>query len=234
MKLVFESFSRAAVRLLAIMFVVSLCTVSGACGRSKSRKPDTVPKPATVQAKHVSRSIDEIIAEVDAYQPPKGVSADTWATLNAELKRLLVARAGGGKRMSTAPTGSQDAVSDLTAMSNGAGTQATLSWTEVVPGDYNNDGVVDIIDLQPVALYYGQWTDSGPYDGHRLVVGDSAPQIGIGDLQAIANNYSAHLQGYQVWRGHWNGTGTDWEATPRPNPTPRTRIGRRIDLRRLR
>jgi outer membrane protein assembly factor BamB len=166
------------------------------------------------------QSLEAIIRDIDAAAAPKGVSAETWAALTTELKRLLIARAAGGKRMSIAPTGSQDAVSDLTAMSNGAGTQATLSWTEVVPGDYNNDGAVDIIDLQPVALYYGQWTDSGPYDGHRLVVGDSDPQIGIGDLQAIANNYSAHLQGYQVWRGHWKGTSTDWEATPRLNSNP--------------
>jgi hypothetical protein len=160
------------------------------------------------------------LRDIDAYPTPKGVSAETWATLTAELKRLLTARAAGGKRISVAPTGSQDAVSDLTAMSNGAGTQATLSWTEVLPGDYNNDGEVYITDLIPVALYYGQSADSGADDAHKLVNGDSDPTINEGDLAAIATNYASHLQGYQVWRGHWNGTSTDWDATLRPNPNP--------------
>jgi outer membrane protein assembly factor BamB len=140
--------------------------------------------------------------------------------LTAELKRLLTARAACGKRISVAPTGSQDAVSDLTAVSDAGGNQATLTWTEVLPGDYNNDGEVYITDLIPVALYYGQSADSGADDAHKLVNGDADPTINEGDLAAIAANYASHLQGYQVWRGHWNGTSTDWDATLRPNPNP--------------
>jgi outer membrane protein assembly factor BamB len=165
---------------------------------------------------------------IDAYPAPKGVDAARFASLKAELKRLLVARSKDGvstslatnKTVSVAPTASWNSVSDLAALGDAAGTQATLTWTEVLPGDYNNDGSVDIGDLVPVALYYGQRTDTGPDDGHKLVVGDADPEISIWDIGPIAQNYGTRLEGYQVWRGHWNGTSTDWETTPRPNPNP--------------
>jgi outer membrane protein assembly factor BamB len=159
----------------------------------------------------------DVLRDIDAYPTPKGVSAQTWTMLTAELKRLLIARAGGSKTISTAPTGLANAVSDLAAASNPAGTLATVAWTEKLAGDYNNDGVVDITDLQPLALYYMERTDTGPDDAHRLVNGDDNPEINIADLGAIAQNYMAKVEGYQVWRGSFNGTSTDWEATFRPN-----------------
>jgi outer membrane protein assembly factor BamB len=154
--------------------------------------------------------------------------------LTAELKRLLTARAACGKTISTTPQGPQNAVTDLTADNNGWGTEAIIQWTEVLQGDYDNSGSVDIGDLVPVAMYYGQRTDGGPNDQHKLIVGDDDPEINIVDLQAIAANYGAHLQGYQLYRGHFDGMTTQWEAafrsydsTPllpwtlgRPSPPP--------------
>ena len=138
--------------------------------------------------------------------------------LKAELKRLLVARSkDGGKTISIAPAAPANAVTDLVAYTNAAGTTGTLFWTEVLPGDCNNDGQVDIVDLQPIVVHYGE-ASTGPGSPAYLADANGDGQVGIDDLQPVANNYAAHLQGYQVWRGHWNGTSTDWEITPRPNP----------------
>jgi hypothetical protein len=144
-----------------------------------------------------------------------------WSALKGELKKQLAARSKDDKTLSIAPVGNLNKVTDLSAAPDASGGQATLTWTEVLGGDYNNDGEVSIADLGPLALYFGLYTNSGPDDPHKLVdSGDGNPRIDIDDLQPIAGNYMAHLQGYQVWRGHWNGATTDWEGTPRPNANP--------------
>jgi outer membrane protein assembly factor BamB len=136
--------------------------------------------------------------------------------LTAELKKLLVARSRDGKTLSIAPTGSLNQVTDLAAVSDAGGTQATLTWTEALAGDCNNDGEVGIADLQPIAAHYGE-SSSGPGSPAYLADADESGEVGITDLQPIAADYSMHIEGYQVWRGHFNGASTDWEATFRPN-----------------
>jgi outer membrane protein assembly factor BamB len=157
-----------------------------------------------------------VLKQIDAYPTPKGVSAQTWAMLVAELKKQLIVRSKDGKTLSIAPVGPLCKVTDLAAASNPAGTQATLTWTEVLGGDCNNDGQVSISDLQPIAAHYGE-ASSGPGSPAYLADANGDGEVGIADLQPVAANYMAQLAGYQVWRGHWNGTSTDWETAFRPN-----------------
>jgi outer membrane protein assembly factor BamB len=161
-------------------------------------------------------ALDAVLRDIDAYPVPKGVSAETWAMLATELKKLLVARSVDGKTLSIAPTGNLCKVTDLAAVSNPAGTQATVTWTEALAGDCNNDGEVSIADLQPIAAHYGE-SSSGPGSPAYLADADESGEVGITDLQPIAADYSMHIEGYEVWRGHYNGASTDWEATFRPN-----------------
>jgi len=211
---------------LALLAAILICALTDSCGRTRSSAVIdgslTVGAPLAAPGQGRASTaptipLADLLKQIDAHPAPVGVDAARFAALKTELKPPLIARASGSKTISIAPTGTMNAVTDLAAVSNAGGTQATLTWTEKLSGDYNSDGEVNIGDLGPLALYYGQRTDSGPDDGHRLVVGDSDPQITIGDLQAIANNYMAHIEGYQVWRGHFNGTTTDWETTFRPN-----------------
>ena len=211
--------------LVATVAILAACILATfvSCGHKGNRSDMNVGAPLAAPSQGRASTaptipLAAVLRDIDATPVPKGVSAGLWAMLKTELKRLLIARAGGSKTISSAPTGLANAVSDLAAVSNPAGTLATVTWTEKLAGDYNNDGVVDITDLQPLALYYMLRTDTGPDDAHRLVNGDADPEINIADLGAIAQNYMAHLQGYQVWRGHWNGVSTDWDATPRTNP----------------
>jgi len=202
-------------RVLTGLVAAGVLAAGLSCGHGAKRNP-AAPQ-VSVQKPPVT--LDAVLQSIDAYQPPKNVDKATFAALKLELKRELTARAtvdAGGKKVLSAPIGPQNAVSDLTADNNGWGTESSVKWTEVLQGDYNNDGSVDVGDLAPVAQFYMQRTDGGPDDGHKLIVGDPDPEINIADLQAIAANYAAHIEGYQVWRGHWNGTATDWESNFRP------------------
>jgi outer membrane protein assembly factor BamB len=216
----------------ALLAAIIICALFVSCGRTHSQSgvwsrgsgvkdkngnTSTSVPDSGLKTQDSGLALDAILRDIDAYQPPKGVDAARFASLKAELKRLLTTRAAGSKSLSIVPSGTMNAVTDLAATVNPTGTQATLTWTEALPGDYDNNGVVDIGDLIPLALYFGQRTDSGPDDAHRLVNGDANPEVNIWDLGAIAGNYASHLQGYQVWRGHWNGSSTDWETAFRPN-----------------
>ena len=158
-----------------------------------------------------------MLAQIDAVPIPKGGSPARFEMLRSELKRLVILRSDG-KHISAAPGNSKDAVDDLAAVSNSGGTVASVTWTEKLWGDFNDDGVVDGYDLQPVHDYYGEFTNVGAYDGHRLVNGDDNPEIFITDIQAIAANMDAQIDGYRVYRGRWNGSTVDWESSYRPNP----------------
>jgi len=293
---------------LALLAAIIICALFVSCGRARQSGVRSLESGVKDKNGNTSASVfdsglktqdsglplADALRQIDAYPAPAGVDAARFATLKAELKRLLTERAqstspvgvdlrvdpavkradtqvrpyartgsdraegnrgtaggdagstssyrrpgtlarqhqppdrsvgppgnvGDAKSSSIAPTGTMNAVTDLKATVNPAASLATLTWTEALPGDYDNNGVVDIADLIPVALYYGQRTDSGPDDPHRLVNGDFNPEINIWDLGVIAGNYAAHLQGYQVWRGHFNGTTTDWEPAFRPNTNP--------------
>jgi len=122
------------------------------------------------------------------------------------------------KTVSSPPEGDVNKVSPITVIQTTNQQFAYIDFDEKCKADYNNDGVVDIIDLQPVAQYYTERTDSGPDDAHKLVDGDADPEINIGDLQPLAANYLAHIQGYRIYRGVDNGGGSyTWESTFRPN-----------------
>jgi outer membrane protein assembly factor BamB len=221
---------RGAMALLAVSLVILLAV---SCGRGKNSvvagsKPALTTDGATTPraglepapATHVERSLDSILAEIDAYPVPKGVSVETWATLVTALKREIVARSENGKTVSVVPTGTWDEVKDLAAVSNPAGTTATLKWTEELAGDYNNDGAVSIADLAPLAFYYGTMIFGWPSSPAFLCDGDGNGELGVSDLQPLAADYGSHIQGYVVWRGHYNGATVDWETSSRPNQNP--------------
>jgi outer membrane protein assembly factor BamB len=201
--------SRTLLIALALATFIS-CGHKGSHGTQSATGGLPSPKPAKEVA------LQDVLRDIDAYPVPKGVSAQTWTMLTAELKRLLIARAAGSKTISIEPTGNLCKVTDLAAASDPAGTQATVTWTEALAGDCNNDGEVSIADLQPIAAHYGE-TSSGPGSPAYLADADESGEVGITDLQPIAADYSMHIEGYEVWRGHYNGASTDWEATFRPN-----------------
>jgi outer membrane protein assembly factor BamB len=205
-----EPTTRLLILAVTVSIVLALVTVS--CGHGRAGNSAN----SQLTTRNSQLSLDAILAEIDAYQPPKGVDAARFAMLKAELRRQVVAQRTG-KTTSAAPTGSWDELTDLDIITNTGGTQATLAWTEKLWGDYSNNGSVDIGDIVPMVLYYGERTDEGSDDGHKLVQGDTDPEITIGDIIPIARNYGAHLVGYRIYRGQQVGSYILWETTWRPN-----------------
>jgi|GEM_PF-1271422 len=132
---------------------------------------------------------------VDVLQPSADIdpSARTHALVEAlESARLVSAAPGEGGR-----------VDDLELTDNGDGTY-TLTWTYQNVGDYNQDGIVDIRDIVPLAAHFGEsWEvlemypppPAPPYDGNE----DGA--VDIKDLTPIAANFLCDVAGYAIMGG---------------------------------
>ncbi len=140
--------------------------------------------------------------------PQVDVDQEVWTMLTEELSKQLATKKTASPPISR--------VIDLTAIGDRSG-KATLVWSfPVLKGDYNNDGKVDVGDITPLAMYYGQRSDSGTET--IFVNGDDNPVINVADVTSIAMNFGAHLQGFRVYRGKWDGEVVNWESAFRPNP----------------
>jgi hypothetical protein len=174
-------------------------------------------------------SLNDVLQDIDRYPPPPGVDPVIFNELRKGLKERLTSQ-GRGKYVSAASTRQEDKIAqpNLHAEWTDGGNTATITWTELLWGDYNNSGEVEITDIEPLALYSGERTDSGPQDGHRLCVGDELGvaddpkdtrfEINVLDEGPMALNYNANLQGYRVYRGRQvPGTGYVFESNYLPN-----------------
>ncbi|OPX22166.1 MAG: hypothetical protein B1H03_05065, partial [Planctomycetales bacterium 4484_113] len=65
------------------------------------------------------------------------------------------------KLVSSPPTGEANRVDDLALTDNGDGTY-TLTWSYKNIGDYNQDGIVNVMDLTPLAVHLGEQVPPDP------------------------------------------------------------------------
>jgi len=169
-------------------------------------------------------SLAETLSELADLEAPAGVDEASFGELKSGLHESLLADwmpgdallAGGGmdpsarmhalvealestRFVSTVP-GEGGRVDDLELTDNGDGTY-TLTWTYKNSGDYNQDGIVDIKDLVPLAAHFGEnWEvpmeypppPAPPYDGNEDGVVD------IKDLTPIAANFFCDVAGYSI------------------------------------
>lgn len=182
-----------------IMLVTLVSLMSVSCGHKTTRGSPEPSATTTTKTQARQFNLDDVLKQVDAVQRPTGVDPARFEAVKNEVKRLFRARSDG-KKVSVVPSGEKNKVTDLQAEANGAGTSASITWTEVLWGDYDNSGRVTPADLVPVATYYGQNVNTGADDPHKLVNGDDNPEINVGDLPAIVDDYDAHIDNYQVWR----------------------------------
>ena len=158
--------------------------------------------------------------------------AELQARLATEFERLGIDPA---KVTAQAPQKDENAVFDLAAElvdPDGEGgdppTGITLTWTERLIADYNQDGMVTQNDLTPIGQNYcfdsttaqvtyedaethggiGYWPTGDPDDGAdgsmnwRLGVidGNNDGRILMHDITPIAVHYEERLTGYRIWR----------------------------------
>ena len=108
--------------------------------------------------------------------------------------------ASSGRGVSAVPVSTTAAVDDLVVAVNQDGT-VSLSWTERHPGDYNNDGIVNIQDVTPIAMLFNQEAETAPDPGRLdLVDGNRDGRVNIQDVTPIAINFLTLVGGYTIYR----------------------------------
>ncbi len=113
---------------------------------------------------------------------------------------------------STVPNRGDAAVEDLVVAVNPDAT-VSLSWTEMHPGDYDNNGTVAIADITPIAIMYGEIYEESDNPGRvDLVDGDRNGKIEIADITPLAMFYGTEIAGYNVYRTLLTGPDEDANA----------------------
>ncbi len=171
-------------------------------------------------------SLDEALAEINAYPCPDSVDAALFAELKDALGEALHEQWGAstsrsgvscefvgspgletdsprgmGKFTSTPPTGDANKVTDLAATDNGDGTY-TLTWHYINSGDYDQSGTVGISDITPIAMHYSETYELEDVNCLLAVIDGSGNYVvDIADITPIAMYYSTDCAGYRIQRG---------------------------------
>jgi len=188
-----------------VVIVTMLVVVFVSCGKSQPRSTGagwsepTALSGAGSGAVPVSRTLAQVIAEIEAYEPPGDVDTDIFAALTAELVAQItrLAESEGTDRLATAaPTGDSGRVTDLAYDPD----SDLLTWSYVNVGDYDLSGEVGISDITPIAQNYLAITDDGiGDDGYEAWLdGDGSGEIGISDITLIAENYMNDVMEYRI------------------------------------
>ncbi len=205
-------------RIWAIFAVAIAVLITSTCGGARqptlqSGAPDVLvgakgtPKTDLIQqrldtgviqggdGKSVALVVD-VLKELDALQAPANVEASVFSELKDELYRQLTAK-GASKLVSKPPTGEKNRVDDLTLTDNGDGT-FTLTWTYKNVGDYDQNGIVAIADITPLAEHF-QETADGEGDSFRgWIDGNGDGIINIQDITPLAENFFSQVTSYGI------------------------------------
>lgn len=107
------------------------------------------------------------------------------------LTQMLELSLAGARGTSSPPMNVSGKVTDLTARS-GAGGTAVFAWGFRNPGDYNQDGFVNIQDLTPLAAHFNETADAT----NEWIDGNGDTVINIMDLTPLAANFFNVVSGY--------------------------------------
>jgi hypothetical protein len=74
-----------------------------------------------------------------------------------------------------------------------------IQWSHLNPGDYDQNGAVNISDLTPLGLHFGA---TGPFNSNSVqwvVDGDHNGEINLADITVIGQNFGNEVAGYDVY-----------------------------------
>lgn len=190
-----------------VIATVAIISVLGGCG-GKGIAPDPVNSATGFQDMYV--------------QDDSALMAQLQATLAAEFERLGI---DPTKVPVRAPADDANAVFDLEArlLTTSPPYEVELTWTERIVGDYDQNSEVNISDLTPLVIYYGQtveyddpalhdgfefWPSGDPDDGaggtlnwrKARVDGDNNGEINLSDITPIVLHWNESLDGYRISR----------------------------------
>ncbi len=125
------------------------------------------------------------------------MDAAVFGQLKAALHSALIAR-GGDKVACAPPIGDANIVRDLAFTDNFDGTM-NLTWHYYNVGDYNQDGIVGIADITPLAMHFGETRAEGENNTLAAVIDGSGDlAVNIADITPIAINFGVQFAGYLI------------------------------------
>lgn len=74
-----------------------------------------------------------------------------------------------------------------------------LNWTYYCQGDFDQNGEVNIADLTPLGIHFGQSGPFLPNSVEAVVDGDGNGEINLADLTAIGLNYGRRVTAYRIF-----------------------------------
>ena len=180
---------------LVFCALITALVLSAACGGNTQAGTPAVQTPAG-QASPPG-NLTEALSQLDARPCPKGVSQRTWAELTGALGEAL--RGKAASELALEPPHGDAAASTLVYSGEGA----LLNWGYLSPGDYDQNGMVGLSDLVPLAVHFGESTGTGdPFPENSIgavIDGDGNGELNLADIIAIALNFGMHVEGYRVY-----------------------------------
>lgn len=174
---------------VGVVSALLLAEVAGACGRHKTASPT----PPASSRYNLAQTQDQL-ADLPT---PQGVSGELFQTLKQALSAEL---AESAKRTAVPiPEDQHFEVRDITALYEYG--QWLLRWGYENDGDYNQDGVVTISDITPLAIHFAETVDEDrrwPTPTSQPVDGNNDECISIADITPLAATFCCDVQSYRI------------------------------------
>jgi len=135
-------------------------------------------------------SLAGALSELESLDAPAGVEAALFGELKNALRHALRTTA---RSASAPPAGEANRVTDLALTDEGGGAY-TLTWRYRNQGDYDQNGTVSISDITPIAVHFGESSDSS----NEWIDGGGNGAIDISDITPLAMNFGANCAAYVI------------------------------------
>jgi PKD repeat protein len=176
---------RASCITAALVFIAFAALACGHGGASLT--PKVAAQPAYLD-------MNEALAELDALPAPAGVDAALFAQLKSTFAALLRTQ---GKIASTPP---RQAINDLDIIPGTAGAMPRATWSsDFFIGDGDQNGVVGISDITPVAMWFHQSVTNAPLS--KVADYNRNGTVEISDITPLAMNFAHRATEFAIETG---------------------------------
>lgn len=190
---------RISIAVLAALLLI----IAASCGHGNNTTlPTTMGSPRTASS-HTA-SIEKALTELDSLPCPAGVTPETWAKVKDSFRNVAQDRLAGKEALQLQDYDYDTAVPDLKWEQPNFNGLVALTWGYVLPGDYNQNGLVEISDLTPLAQNYNQaWSGDVTENDYDLMPavcdGDKDNTVDSdGDVAKIFDHFDDTIAGYSI------------------------------------